>query len=240
MARLVINGRVEANVVGSLCTAFSLIFVVIGITEVVKSAQQAAMYLPATATVVEATGMENLEPGEVSLVYSFVVNGKRYTVKESDNDVYRRGRKRRQFSELRMHDVGEQMTVYYDPHDPSQSRRFVQADATALVFVFFAIPFLALGLNRLWLGLTGREMICSQKPNAKNDVILGDNMFCVLVFACIAGALAHLFLCSMLPWPWSLVGGLIILFVAVPAMSVWANHVLKRWRSAKGVKQPAK
>jgi hypothetical protein len=234
MARLAINGRVKTSAVGSLCAAFSLVFVVVGITEVVKSARQAATYLPATATVDEATGINNLELGEVSLIYSFVVNGKRYTVKESDNDAYRRGRKHRQSSELRMHDVGEQLTVYYDPHDPSRSRRFVQADATPLVFVFFAIPFLALGLNRLWLGLTGREMICLQRPNAKNDTVLGDNMFCILVFACVAGALAHLNLCFTLPWPWSLVGGLIILLVAVPAMSVSVNHMLKRWRS-KGV-----
>ena len=96
----------KTSVGGLLFTAFSLVFVVAGIAMVVKSAHQAATYLPATATVDRVTGADEASD-KVSVAYSFSVNGKRYTGTESADDD-----KKLQFNELRQYKVGQQLTVY--------------------------------------------------------------------------------------------------------------------------------
>jgi hypothetical protein len=226
-----IAGRVKTSVGGLLLTAFSLVFVVAGISMVVKSARQAATYLPATATVDEVTGTGE-ESDKASVAYSFSVDGKRYTGKESADDEHKA-----RFNELRQCKVGQELTVYYDPQDPAQSQLAVKAEASGLAFTIFALPFLALALNQLWLGLTGKELVRSRQVNAQSDAVPGGGLFLVFVGTCVAGTVGQLVLCSLLRWPWSLAGGLTILFVAIPAVNLWANRLIKRRRLAKAVKQ---
>ena len=90
-----------------------------------------------------------------------------------------------------------------------------------------------LGLNQLWLGLTGREMIPSRRPNAQSDAVPGGGMFVVFVLTCVAGTIGQIAVGTTLPWPWSLAGGLVILFVAIPAVNLWAVRLARRWRSRK-------
>lgn len=231
MTELTIAGRDRTSVSGLLLTAFSLVFVVAGIVLVVESAHHAATYLPATATVESATGMARASR-EVSIVYSFSVNGKRYVGREFDHDSDSHGipRSVRHNSELRQYTVGQQLTIYYDPRDPSRSQRFVKADASGLVFTILAVPFLAMGLSLLWRRSRDRDTIRSCPSNAPGEISCGFDMFFVLAFTCLVGTLGHLVLCATVRWPWSLVGGLIVIFVVIPAVSLGANHVITRWR----------
>ena len=64
----------------------------------------------------------------------------------------------------------------------------------------------------------------------------GGGLFWVFVLTCVASTITQLVLCSTLRWPWSLVGGLLLLFVAIPAVNLWANRLARRRRSAKGPK----
>ncbi len=225
-----VGDRFKTSVGGLLLTAFSSLFVVAGIAIVVHSARQAATYLPATATVDKVTGADAASD-EVTVAYSFSVNGKRYTGTESADEEHKA-----QFNELRQFKAGRQLTVYYDPRNPAHSERSVKAEAFGLAFSIFALPFLALGLNRLWLGLTGKEMIPSRQPNAQSDPVPGGGMFVVFVLTCVAGTIGQLALGAALHWPWSLVGGLVIIFAAIPAVNFWAYRLAKRWRAAKGAK----
>ncbi len=181
-----IAGRVKATFGGLLFTAFSLLFAAAGIAIVVKSARQAATYLPATATVDKVTGADAASD-KVTVAYSFSVQGRRYTGTESADD----GQKPR-FDELRHYKVGRQLTVYYDPRDPSRSQSSVKADASSLAFTIFAMPFLALGLTQLWRGLTGKELIAERRPNAQSDAVPGGGMFWVFVGTCVAGTIGQL------------------------------------------------
>jgi hypothetical protein len=227
MDKLTPAGRLKTTVGGLLFTALSLVFVVAGIVMVVRSAHQAATYLPAAATIDKVTGGD-AAADEASIAWSFSVGGTGYTGKESaDED------KKREFNELRQCKVGQRITVHYDPGDPTRSQRSVKADAMGLGFTIFVLPFLLLALNQLWLGLTGKEMIRSRQPNAQSDAVPGGGMFWVFVLTCAAGAFGHFILSFWLQWPWSLVSGLTILFVAIPGLNLWANRLAKGWRSAK-------
>ena len=192
-----------------------------------QAPRQAATYLPATATVDKVTGTDEAAD-KVSVEYSFSVHDKRYTGTESADD-----EDKSRFNELRQFKAGQQLTIYYDPRNPAESQLRVKADASGLAFSIFALPFLAVGLNQLWLGLTGRAMIRSRRLNAQSDARPRRRLFRVFVLTCVAGTSGQLVLCFASAWPWSLAGGLIILFVAIPAANLWANRLARRWRSAK-------
>lgn len=222
-----IGGRIKTTIGGLFLMAFTLIFVAAGTGIVVSSARKAATYLPVVARVDKVTGGGDASDN-VSVAYSFEVDGKQYTGTETaDEDSKAR------FDELRRYKVGQPLTVYYDPRNPAKSQYSVKADAMGLVFVIFVLPFLAMALNQFWQGLTGRELVRSRQPNAQSDAVPGGGLFWVFVGACVAGTVLHIVLCSLLRWPWNLVGGLTILFVAIPAVTFAVIHLVRRSRQAK-------
>jgi hypothetical protein len=221
------SGRTGAIFQGLLWTAFPLLFVAFGVGMVAMSAYQAATYLPVAATVESIKGGDDASDS-VSVDYSYSVDGRRYTgVESADED------NKSRFNELRQHKAGEKLTVYYNPRDPGRSQYSVKAEAGGLVFVIFIMPFLSIGLNRLWFGLTGRDLIRSRRLNAQSDAVPGGGLFLVFVAACVVGTVAQVVCSINLSWPWSLVSGLVILFLAIPAVMLWAARLRERWRSAK-------
>jgi hypothetical protein len=225
-----ITGRVRASVGGLFFLAIPLVFIAVGIGTVVGSARRAATYLPATARVDKVTGGGEASD-RVEVRYSFLANGRRYTGTESEDD-----EDTARFKELRQFKAGQELTVYYDPSDPARSQRSVKADAMGLGFVIFVLPFLVVGFNQLWQGVTGREIIRSRRPNAESDAVPGGGMFWIFIATCVAGAFGQLVFCSGLRWPWSLVSGLVILFVFIPGVNVGAYRLIRRRRSARSMK----
>ena len=224
-----IAGRVKTSIGGLLFTAISLLFVGFGIAAVVQVTGQAATYLPATATIDKVTGSDDASD-KVSVAYSFSVDGKRYTGTESADDEYKA-----RFNELRQFKAGQQLAVYYDPHDPAKSQGTVKADASALAFSIFALPFLR-GAEPVVARTDGQgvdPLAAAERPKrcrARRRPVLG------FVLACVAGTIGQIALCSVTAWPWSLVAGLSIIFVAIPAVIFWANRLARQWRFAKSVK----
>jgi hypothetical protein len=229
MGRPPTSSRVGATFQGLLWTAFPLVFVIVGIGFVVVSAYQAATYLPVAAVVDKVRGGDDASDS-VAIDYSYTVQGRRYTGTDSaDED------NKARFNELRQYKAGAKLTVYYDPRDPARSQYEVKAQAGGLVFVIFILPFLSIGLNQLWFGLTGKELLRSRQPNAQSDTVPGGGLFWIFVLVCVAGAASQVFFSIVLSWPWSLVAGLAILFGAIPAVMLWAARLRERRRSTKSV-----
>jgi hypothetical protein len=224
------SGRVSAIFQGLIWAAFPLVFVAFGVGMVVMSAYQAATYLPITAIVERVKGGDDASDS-VSVDYSYSVDGRRYTGAESaDEDSKSR------FNELRQYKAGEKLTVYYNPRDPGRSQYSVKAEAGGLVFVIFIMPFLSIGLNRLWFGLTGRELLRSRRPNSESVAVPGGGLFWVFTAMCVVGTVGQVVCSINLNWPWSLVSGLVILFLVIPAAMFWAARLRERWRAAKSAK----
>lgn len=224
------SGRAGETFRGLIFAGAALVFILFGAGHVITSAYRAATYLPAAATVDRVTGTEDASD-KASIAYSFSVGGIRYTGTASADD-----EQKARFNELRQYKVGQPLAIYYDPRDPARSHLSVKVEPFPLAFVIFVLPFLALGLNQLWLGLTGKEIIRSRQPNPQSDAVPGGGVFWIFIAVCVAGTLAHIALCSLLDSPWSLLGGLGILFAAVPGATYWAYRVARRWRLAKALK----
>jgi hypothetical protein len=222
-----VGGRVSGTFGGLMFTAISLVFIVGGISMVVRSARQAATYRPVTATVTRVTGGDDASD-RVAVAYSYSIDALHYggELNANDND-------KTSFNELRQFKAGQTFTVYYDPQNWARSVRSVRADAHGLAFSIFALLFLTLGLNELWLRLTGRELIRSRRINAQSSPTPGGGVFLVFAGLCAAGAIGQWTLASALPWPASLLAGLVIMLAVIPVGTLWAARVARRWRAAK-------
>lgn len=216
--------RIAALFQALLPTLLPLIFVVVGVGITVVTAYRAATYLPTTATVEKVTGADDASD-TVTVHYSYSVNGKHYTSKESADEDHKS-----EFNELRRHKLGDKLTVYYSPDNPSHSQQVVKPTAFGLALVIFVVPFLAIGFNGLWFAFTGKELLLSRRPNAESSSVPGGGLFWVLVLVCVAGTVAQVVASITLTWPWDLVAGLVTLFVAIPAAMICAVRLRENRR----------
>jgi hypothetical protein len=217
--------RASACVGGFFFTAISLVFVGVGLWMTIRSIHTFATYQPAAAVVEKAEGTDPAAD-KTTLTYSYVVGGQRYTGSESAAED-----SKQQFRALRQYKIGAPLTIYYNPRHPAESQVSVTPQTFGLGFATFALPFLAIGLSSIWMGLTGREVL-KTVPMGSGSA-LGGPRFLVFVGTCVGGAAAQFALGIALPWPWSLAACLAVLLVAIPGANLYVAKLIARRRARK-------
>jgi hypothetical protein len=224
--------RVGACVQGLFTTSIAMVFVVAGGWIVYSTAHQAATWGTCTATVTKVTGGD-AEADEVKVAYRYTVAGREYggELRAEEDD-------RKKSASLKQYKVGQALSIRYDPADPAKSQLSVEPEGAGFAFIIFVLPFLAIGVNTLWFGLSGREIVASSQPNAQSSSVPGGGLFWVFVPICAAGAVAQLALATCLAWPVGLFTGLAILFVFVPGATWFAVTRIRSWRRRRETATP--
>jgi hypothetical protein len=223
-----IGGRAGALVTGLFVTAFASVFFIVGIWSTTAGVRRVLAYKPVQAEITKVTGKEP-SAFQASITYAYVVDGKTYTGKDTANEDDDEER----FNLYRGKELGQRITVYYDPGDPGESSPSLDVQCWLLGFSTFSLPFLVLGLNSLVRGLTGREVIRSKRPNAQSDPVPGGVWFWAFVGICVACTVAQVVGGSLLPWPLNFIFSAAVLSAAVPLLTWWLVLFVRRRQREK-------
>ena len=196
-----------------------------------ETAHRAATWGTCTAVVTKVAGGD-AESDEIKVAYRYTVTGREY-----NGELRPEEKDKKKFAQFKQYKVGRPLSVRYDPAEPANSQPSAIPEAMGFAFITFVLPFLAIGVNTLWFGLSGREIIVSRQPNAeKVPPVPGGGLFWVFVLICVAGTVAQLVLSTCLAWPLGLYTGLGILLAFVPGVTWLVVSQIRSWQNRRKTK----